>query len=187
MSTPSDSTVELRAAKPGDAEAIAEVNLAAGRAGWAAFIPDAHLAGLELSAERWRERLAEPASSSAVIVACERGEVIGFASLATAGEGTGVGEVRALYTHPLVWGRGAGRALLDAALERLRSSGCREAVLWTEERNRRPLRVYERAGWWRDGGRRERDFLGHPICEVRLRISLEPEASRRDRPLPDRA
>ena len=77
-----------------------------------------------------------------------------------------------MYTHPRVWGAGAGRRLLETALDALAASGCRDAVLWTEERNRRPRAIYERAGWRPDGATRERDFLGCAIRELRYRISL---------------
>jgi len=74
-------------------------------------------------------------------------------------------------------GAGVGRKLLDEALEALAASGCREAVLWTEVRNRRPRAFYERGGWRPDGATREREFLGFPIRELRYRVELAPLAS----------
>ena len=41
---------------------------------------------------------------------------------------------------------------MGAALEELRAGGCREVVLWTEERNQRPRRLYRQAGRRLDGG-----------------------------------
>jgi GNAT superfamily N-acetyltransferase len=61
-------------------------------------------------------------------------------------------ELQFFYTHPRVWGAGAGRALLAAAEDALRNAGCDEAFVYTEERNERPLRVYAAAGWEPDGG-----------------------------------
>lgn len=95
------------------------------------------------------------------------GEVVG---VALAGEC----ELQLFYTHPRVWGRGFGRALLSAAEEALRAAGCSEATLYTEERNERPLRVYHAAGWREDGYVKERDWLGVPLREPRLRKRLGP-------------
>jgi RimJ/RimL family protein N-acetyltransferase len=62
--------------------------------------------------------------------------------------------------------------LLDAGVRRLRDAGCREAILWTEERNHRPRRVYEANGWRADGATKDRTYLDAPIREVRYRITL---------------
>ena len=56
-------------------------------------------------------------------------------------------EIALLYTHPRAWGGGRRRALLAAGEAALRERGCSEATLWTEERNERPRRFYEAAGW----------------------------------------
>jgi hypothetical protein len=67
---------------------------------------------------------------------------------------------------------GAGRALLAAGEAALRESGCAEATLWTEERNERPRRFYEAAGWTLDGAVKEDEFLETSVREVRYRVSL---------------
>jgi GNAT superfamily N-acetyltransferase len=162
---------EVRAATPDDAQAIAEVNVAAGRVAWAAFVPPERLERFDPPVDRWRERLAAAGPRHAWVVLEDR-EVIGFAVTLPCGGGRNEGEVTGLYTHPRVWGAGAGRRLLETALDALAASGCRDAVLWTEERNRRPRAIYERAGWRPDGATRERDFLGCAIRELRYRISL---------------
>jgi ribosomal protein S18 acetylase RimI-like enzyme len=166
---------ELREATLADVEAIAHVNVAAGRAGWAAFLPPERLARFEPPVERWRERLAD-AGAGGAWVATEAGEVIGFAMTRPCGAGRTEGELTALYTHPRAWGAGAGTRLLAAALEALAASGCRAATLWTEERNLRPRAFYERRGWRADGAARERDFLGTQIRELRYRTELTPVA-----------
>ena len=73
---------------------------------------------------------------------------------------------------PEAWGSGAGPALMAAALESLRTSGFIVASLWVLEDNPRAQRFYEREGWTRDGGRREEEFLGVPITEIRYRVTL---------------
>jgi RimJ/RimL family protein N-acetyltransferase len=162
---------EIRAAFPSDAEAVAEVNVAAGRVGWAAFLPRDRLESFEPPVRRWEERL-EGAGSGNAWVAVDDSRIVGFAVTLPCGAKRPFGEVTGLYTLPEVWGEGAGRRLLDTALEGLAASGCREAVLWTETRNKRARTIYERAGWRTDGALRQREFLGSPIREVRYRIGL---------------
>ena len=71
-----------------------------------------------------------------------------------------------------MWRTGVGRLLMDCGLDRLRSLGYTECVLWTEERNERPLRIYRQMGWTLDGTTRVRDYQGLPITEVRHRYPL---------------
>ena len=133
---------------------MAELFLAAARAAWG-------FAGEEaLSAMR------APALTGGEIVAEDETGVIGFVVPAGC-------EIDLLYTHPRAWGSGAGRALLAAGEAALRGTGCREATLWTEERNERPRRVYEAAGWRVDGEVRERVWNGAPLRELRYRKTLE--------------
>ncbi len=164
----------LRPAVLEDAAAIAAINAAAGRAGWRAFLAPEPLAAFEPPVRRYEAMLGEGTDpGTEVHVATESEEIVGFVSVRL-GEGE-IGEVGALYVHPSRWSGGVGRALLALALERLKRSGCHEAVLWTEERNERPRRIYETAGWRLDGASRVRDFLGCRIRELRYRIALADE------------
>ena len=61
------------------------------------------------------------------------------------------GELYTLYVSPAHWSTGAGRALTDAALDRLRAAGCRRVVLWTLTENARARRFYAKAGFAPDG------------------------------------
>ena len=127
-----------------------------------------------------RARIEEAGTRDPVLVAVESDRIVGFASLrAPAGESgsEAVGELIALYVDPSAGSRGVGRGLMAAALGELRAAGCREAVLWTEERNHRPRRIYERYGWRADGAARERVFLGRPIRELRYRLELSDPPS----------
>jgi GNAT superfamily N-acetyltransferase len=83
-----------------------------------------------------------------------------------------VGEIDACYVLPSVWGTGAGQALLSAAAEYLAASGFKEATLWTEHRNERPLRFYRHAGRMLDGTERRRTHGGTELLELRHRLIL---------------
>jgi ribosomal protein S18 acetylase RimI-like enzyme len=84
---------------------------------------------------------------------------------------SGTGELRALYVHPDHWGRGAGRALVSAALEGLPEMGYDEVTLWSLANNERANRLYEGAGFRRDGAER-REPISAGALEVRYRRTL---------------
>ncbi|MEA2439871.1 MAG: hypothetical protein QOH76_1295 [Thermoleophilaceae bacterium] len=143
----------LRPATAADLPAITALQLASARAAFA------HIGPVDsMEPPDWRARLE---AAETALVALDEGEVVGFAFC-------GGCELELFYTHPRVWGRGFGRALLTAAEEALRAAGCTEAFVYTEERNHRPLQVYAAAGWLPDSGVKERDWLGVPIRELRL-------------------
>src|SRR5690606_41064361 len=62
-----------------------------------------------------------------------------------------VGEVTAIYLRQAHWGRGIGRRLFAAVVDRLREAGFEEAILWVLDTNARARRFYEAAGWEADG------------------------------------
>jgi GNAT superfamily N-acetyltransferase len=106
-----------------------------------------------------------------VVLAEDADGVVGFVWVHAGAEPT-TGEVDLFYTHPRAWGSGIGRRLMQLGLDELRARGFVDAVLWTEERNERPRRVYERGGWTLDGSVRDREYLGVPIHELRHRRAL---------------
>jgi GNAT superfamily N-acetyltransferase len=77
------------------------------------------------------------------------------------------GEIELLYTHPRGQRRGAGRELLNRALDALRAAGCTQAWLNTEERNLGARRFYEHEGWIEEGPARVRDWHGAHLVEPR--------------------
>ena len=162
----------MRPFQPADAPALGEVYVAAARAGWRELFGDA-LDTIAPPAGRW-----PPPAGVSTFVAELDGRVVGFAELhpsPDAAAGSRVGELDTLYTHPAVWGRGVGRALMAAALEELAAAGFTTATLWTAEANARPRAVYARAGWRPDGATRRKTFLGVTFTELRYRIALSPD------------
>jgi GNAT superfamily N-acetyltransferase len=165
--------IAVRRARPEDVPELRRIFLAAGRAAWGDILSEAALDSLS-PPDRWEHAIDAPAPE-AVFVAEADGEVVGFAVIRASGDddaGAVVGELDALYTHPAVWGRGAGRALLDEALAALEAAGFREATLWTAEGNRRPRRVYEAFGWRLDGASRRRSLADSSFVELRHRVTL---------------
>jgi ribosomal protein S18 acetylase RimI-like enzyme len=81
-------------------------------------------------------------------------------ALSPAGQAGETGELYALYVAPAHWSTGAGRALTDAALDRLRAAGYRRVVLWTLIENARARRFYAKAGFAPDGATNVLPALG---------------------------
>ena len=81
----------------------------------------------------------------------------------------GYGEVVSLYLLPEYMGRGLGKALLPAAVERLKERGFRDILLWVLEKNRRARDFYEKAGFFSAGNFMEDEIGGRPLREVLYR------------------
>ena len=163
--------MEVRRASVADAAEIAAVHVRTWQAAYVHIFGSERLAQLDVArrVEGWTRVLTE---GEPAFVADEGGRVVAFVSVGACGELEGIGELYAIYALPEAWGTGAGRGLMRAAVEQLGADGYGEAVLWVLEDNPRARRFYEREGWELDGGRKEDEFFGVRVAEVRYRISL---------------
>jgi GNAT superfamily N-acetyltransferase len=127
-------TVDLRAAAPGDAAAVADVFLRS-RKDLVAFAPLAHL---DEDVRGWVARRLIPAGRTTIAVV--DGAIVGFMSVSTASDGSWITH---LYLHPGWIGRGIGTRLLELAL-----GGLPPPIrLYTFQENRRARTFYERRGF----------------------------------------
>jgi ribosomal protein S18 acetylase RimI-like enzyme len=163
--------VEVRKAAVADAGAIATVHVRTWQEAYAHVFDAERLARIDPERRRahWERGIA---AGEAVFVAEDEGRVVGFVSIGASRERDEEGELFAIYVLPEAWGSGAGAALMREAIGALRAAGHREAILWVLEDNPRARRFYEREGWSLDGARKEDEFLGLRVAEVRYRISL---------------
>jgi ribosomal protein S18 acetylase RimI-like enzyme len=141
----------IRPARPEDADAAAAALTEAGVAAWGGFLGADRIRQATTGARHPVDLVAEDAVGVFAFVAWD----------------AATGEILRLYTHPRAGGRGAGRALLDAALDALRAAGRTQAWLNTEERNADARRFYERLGWREEGEVRERTWHGARLREPR--------------------
>jgi GNAT superfamily N-acetyltransferase len=118
----------------------------------------------------WERSLAD--GRGAVFLAESDAGVVAFVSVGPSRDDDAQGELYAIYALPEAWGRGLGHALMAPALESLRESGHRDAILWVLDDNPRARRFYEREGWTFDGTEKVEEFLGKNVREVRYRIKL---------------
>lgn len=169
--------ISVRRATIDDAAALAAVHVASWEGAYRGLVPDAWFQERTVQARTamWRRVLAEPRAG--LVYAAEHGDgdgaaaVVGLAAAnlpsrdADADEDTA--EISALYVDPGHWRAGAGRALMDAALDALTARGFMVVTLWVFEANPRARAFYEKCGFVADGARQ-----GEPP-EIRLRRRLE--------------
>ena len=164
----------VRDAVPGDARGIARVRGESWRAAYAHIFGAERLEAIseDEDAERWERWLGDLPPCAGALVAATGDDVAGFASHGPYREDAELAELFTIYVRPQEWGRGIGRALMRQTLDRMRSHGFDEAVLWVLEDNPRTRRFYEASGWRLDGATKEEAWLDLVVREVRYRIDL---------------
>jgi GNAT superfamily N-acetyltransferase len=174
--SPSPSGLRIRRGVPEDAAGVAVTHVASWRAGYAGLLPDSLLASLSVEERTasWRSHLAE-GSGGHTLVAVAEDTLHGFATVGRSRDDDappGTGELWAMYTHPDVWRRGVGSALIGAAERELRAWGFLRATLWVLTSNVRARGFYERHGWQPEGRSRV-DWRGDVrLDEVRYELEL---------------
>ena len=118
-----------------------------------AYLADGFLSPDSRYAPRLRELGADGAGP--VLVAADHSVIVGTVMLQmwpNGGEllrGSDEAEMRALAVRPEARGQGAGRALVDAVIERAASLGIRHLLLLTQSEMKTAHRIYEQAGFAR--------------------------------------
>ncbi len=167
--------VTLRDALPGDARAMAELNVAAWRAFFPGLVPQALLDGMEVEprVRWWEENL--PSVLPVRTWVAERGRrVIGLTHVGPSRDpdAPAAAELYGMYVEPEAVGTGVGRALMAAARDYFCAGPWQEAILWTLPGEHRAARFY-RAWGWEAGGVAK---VGHSplgdIESVRYRLRL---------------
>ena len=138
------------------------------------LLPAAYLAALSADAreQTWRRWLAAPEAQIRLLAWEQDDRIRGFAAYGPAREdepdARGAGWLYAIYLDEELVGRGAGRALHDAAVDGMRAAGHGAALLWVLEDNARALAFYARQGWAPDGHRKRCAFGDEHRSEIRL-------------------
>jgi len=140
-----------------DLGAVGDVYAASWKQHYMGILPDTFLQ--RLTGDRWSAMLrADPSASLALF---EDGCVMGTAMVGFPRdeERQDYGEIVAIYLRPEAKGRGYGRLLLEAAMERLRKEGCADVCLWVMEPNRASIGFYEHMGL-HPSGRKQQEMYG---------------------------
>lgn len=78
----------------------------------------------------------------------------------------GFGEIVSIYLLPEYMGRGLGKKLFEAAVERLQKMGFSHIFLWVLEENYRARKFYEKMGFTSSGEFLDDDIGGKQLREV---------------------
>jgi ribosomal protein S18 acetylase RimI-like enzyme len=175
----------VRPARAGDADRLADVQVASWRSGLAGTVPAELLAeltggpALAVWRDRWREAITSPPTSRhrvlAAVTDAPPREVVGFVSAGPATDadrwpGTDA-EIYELRVLPERAGQGDDDRLLHAAADTLAADGFHTMSIWVLEEDTALRRFLESAGWAADGARGELD-VGASVPVVRLHTAI---------------
>lgn len=170
-------THEVRPGTPEDVEAGEYVRVTTWKAAYRGIMPDDHLDALEVEPDKvsgMRAGLAAALAEGRVplLVGEAGGRVVGFVNFGRCrDEEIGGGEVFALYVLPESQSKGLGRALMTAAVERLRADGHEEVGLWVAAGNTRARGFYERFGFVPSGRAQPLPAPFPPVEELHYTLS----------------
>jgi ribosomal protein S18 acetylase RimI-like enzyme len=168
---------QVRKAKAEDAVGIAFVHVRSWQVAYRGHMPDELLDGLDVEkrANMWCELIQNP--DKIIFVAEDReNNIVGFSALGASRDADATpntADVSAIYVNPEQWGKGIGRALLAASLDRVQKCEFDEITLWVLEANRRARDFYQSFGFTEDGATKADDQgQGFVVRELRYRRSL---------------
>jgi len=171
----------VRAARGGDAEAIARVQLVTWRLAYRTLLPPALLHDWDepAAADAWRTAvLAPPTPAHQVLVALDGGVVAGYAAFGPAEEaeaslGGSTDELTALLVEPR-WGRrGHGSRLLAAVVDLAAAAGVVGLQMWLPEDDTVIAGFLGGTGWAPDGWARTLDTGTSPLRQLSWHTVLE--------------
>ncbi|HEX9988219.1 MAG TPA: GNAT family N-acetyltransferase [Chloroflexia bacterium] len=134
-----------------DAPGIARVHVDTWRSTYRGIVPDEFLANLSYEARErmWTTAITHASDSNFPYVAeDEQGQIVGFVSGGTSqsGDPNYAGELYAIYVLKEAQGKGVGRGLFGAVVDRLARSGIHTMIVWVFRDNEPSRRFYEAMG-----------------------------------------
>lgn len=108
------------------------------------------------------------------LVAVADGKLVGTSSYCRSRfpEYAEYGEIISIYFLPEYMGKGYGKKLLAAAVERLAEMGHRDVFLWVLEENHGARAFYERCGFFPSGERMTSEIGGKTLAELQYCYNL---------------
>ena len=167
---PSGGPIEIRRARPEDAEEVARTHTASAEAAYRGFTAP-EPGGLERRTAMWREGLPDPGNRT--FVATDEGLIVGLLNVGSFRDHPEDGAIRTLYVLEPWWGSGVGQQLMDLAHVEL-ARDFDHALLTVLARNARARRFYERNGWQLVETVVEPQFSGVPTEVCRYSKRLRP-------------
>jgi len=165
--------IKIRPAQSKDAVEIARIHVEAWRDAYATLLPPEYLSRLDTRIEAARWSRASNNRLENTLVADADDEVAGYAIIGAARgrrelqeNATASGEIYALYVETDWREQGIGRALIEAAFDKFRARGHKQAIIWCLEGNFAARGFYERCGGRRLSESRVEDVAGMPLPTV---------------------
>jgi RimJ/RimL family protein N-acetyltransferase len=166
--TPRTPAIAVRAARPPDAGALADLHFRSAETGFAPFVPPDRAIPTRADLERdWMGRLTgDPALERVAFVAEHAGTIVGVLVAGREPADPALGRLARCYIDPAWWGTRVGSQLFEAGVAHLRGLGCTTAVGWAMEHNRRSRERVEHLGMTPTGRRQ-------PTCEPAVPEGIE--------------
>ncbi|HEY7976868.1 MAG TPA: GNAT family N-acetyltransferase [Rhizomicrobium sp.] len=164
--------VTIRYARTEDAPGIAHVHSTSWRNTYRGIVPQSYLDDMhpEKTVERWREAAAGKVPGAHLLVAYEKGKIIGFEVYGPAREPSFgySGELYAAYFLPEAMGKGLGTEMMKTVVRDLAAQGLNDMIVWVMEANARGRRFYEKlpGGAVVPDSRKSFDIDGAEIWEI---------------------
>jgi GNAT superfamily N-acetyltransferase len=165
----------VRPARQTDAEALADLQIAAWRTGYAGILPAAALDALPGRRDGfvagWGEATVRPPTyRHRVLVACEASSVVAGAWLGPAedddADPRADAEILTFVVDPDHRRSGHGSRLLAASVDFLRGAGFTAATVWLDASDGASRGLFTAAGWAPDGSTRSLDLEGDGVVVV---------------------
>ena len=165
--------VTIRHATPDDAYDRAVCHISSWRSSYKNIVPDEILDNLSVDnvAEKFMRYLEN--KDSFFYCATYDGKIIGHFNFCESRDEDkpNIGEIIGFYTIEEVWGKSAGKQMMDFAINEIKNMGYNEVILWVLEENYRARRFYEKCGFVSDGTRKE-IIIGKPLIEIRYKKEM---------------
>ena len=156
-----------------DFDEVGRIYAESWKASYCGIVPQAYLN--KLTHDRWSAMLrADPSASLGLFL---DGVPVGTSCVCFARDPqrVGWGEIVSIYLLPEYTGRGHGKALMAAALHKLKNEGCTDVCLWALTQNVRAEGFYAHMGFSRTGRTMREAFGGSELelTEFGLRFGRE--------------
>ncbi len=163
-----------------DVAALVRIHIDAWQTAYRGLMPDGMLDAIDRDHAMRRLEPALSQTPPLVLVAEDRGFVVGFCRFGSSRENDvppKTAEVFAFNVAPSQWRRGHGLNLMTAVLDRLAAETYCVCTLWVVAENDRARSFYEALGFKLDGAARvEGQHTSQPVSELRYRKVLLPAA-----------
>lgn len=158
-----------------DRKAISKIYEESWKFAYKGLIPQGYLDGIP--AGNWAKAVDTPGWNTLLML--DGKQIVGTASYCYSRfkDWKDYGEIISIYFLPAYMGKGYGRALLQAAVDKLAEMGCTDILLWVLAENERAKKFYEKNGFSKSGAYLDDNIGGKALKELQYVRHVE---TRRD-------